>query len=78
MKKVLKVVGIIFIIIIVLILLLVIKFIKDQKIQTEDQEAMIKTDEELIGKHLYIKMEGKEDIDVNFYTTGAEKIYHWL
>lgn len=67
MKKMLKVIGIIFLFIIILIVLLIVKVIKDQKIQAEDQKLMVKTDEELIGEHLYINRENKEDIDVNIY-----------
>lgn len=75
MKKMLKVVGIILIIILVLVVLLVIKIVKDQKIQAEDQKAMIKSDEELIGEHLYINRDNKEDIDVNIYIrSGNEKL----
>lgn len=73
MKKVLKVIGIILIIIIVLVLLLVFKIVKDQKIQAEDQEAMIKSDEELIGEHLYINRNNKEDVDVNIYTRDTSE-----
>ena len=75
MKKMLKVLGIILIVILVLVVLLVIKIVKDQKIQAEDQKAMIKSDEELIGEHLYINRDNKEDIDVNIYIrSGNEKL----
>ena len=75
MKKMLKVLGIILIVILVLVVLLVIKIVKDQKIQAEDQKAMIKSDEELIGEHLYINRDNKEDIDVNIYIrSGDEKL----
>ena len=75
MKKMLKVLGIILIVILVLVVLLVIKIVKDQKIQAEDQKAMIKSDEELIGEHLYINRDNKEDIDVNIYIrNGDEKL----
>lgn len=73
MKKVFKVAGIIIIVIVIGIGLLIIQFVKDQKIQAEDQKAMIKTDEELIGEHLYIERENKEDIDVNIYITNSEE-----
>ena len=75
MKKMLKVLGIIIIVILVLVVLLVIKIVKDQKIQAEDQKAMIKSDEELIGEHLYINRDNKEDIDVDIYIrSGNEKL----
>lgn len=67
MKRLLKVIGIIFLVIIILVALLIVKVIKAQKIQAQDQKLMVKTDEELIGKHLYIKRENKEDTDVNIY-----------
>ena len=73
MKKVFKVAGIIIIVIVIGIGLLIIQFVKDQKIQAIDQKAMIKTDEELIGEHLYIERENKEDIDVNIYITNSEE-----
>ena len=72
MKKIFKIAGIIVIVIVVGIGLLIIQFIKDQKIQAEDQKAMIKTDEELIGEHLYIERDNKEDIDVNIYIANSE------
>ena len=73
MKKIFKIAGIIVIVIVVGIGLLIIQFIKDQKIQAIDQKAMIKTDEELIGEHLYIKRDNKEDVDVNIYITKSEE-----
>ena len=73
MKKVFKVAGIIIIVIVIGIGLLIIQFVKDLKIQAEDQKAMIKTDDELIGEHLYIERDNKEDVDVNIYITNSEK-----
>ena len=72
MKKIFKIAGIIVIVIVIGIGLLIIQIIKDQKIQAEDQKAMIKTDEELIGEHLYIERDNKEDIDVNIYIANSE------
>ena len=43
------------------------KVIHDQKLQVEDQENMVKNDEELIGKHFYMPRNGKEDVDLNLY-----------
>ena len=74
MKKVLKVIGIIFLIIIIGIVFLVMQFIKDKKIQEEDQKLMIKTDEELIGEHLYIERDGKESVDVNIYIPENDEL----
>lgn len=74
MKKLLKIIGIIFLIILLGVILLVIQFVRDSKIQEEDQKLMIKTDEELIGEHLYIKRDNKEEVDVNVYIpNGNEK-----
>ncbi|MBQ8132688.1 MAG: alpha/beta hydrolase [Bacilli bacterium] len=73
MKKIFKVAGIIVIVIAIGIGLLIIQFIKDQKIQAIDQKAMIKTDEELIGEHLYIERNNKEDVDVNIYIANSEE-----
>ena len=67
LKKVLIIIGTIFLVIIVLIALLIIKAIHDNKLRAEDQKLMVKSDEELIGEHLYIKREGADDIDVNLY-----------
>ena len=75
MKKIFKIAGIIVIVIVLGIGLLIIQFIKDSKIQAEDQKIMVKTDEELIGEHLYIKRDNKEDVDVNIYIVdGEEKV----
>ena len=73
MKKMLKVLGIILIVILVLVVLLVIKIVKDQKIQAEDQKAMIKSDEELIGEHLYINRDNKEELCYAFLSDILEQ-----
>ena len=65
----LKVIGIIFLL---LTAALAVKLIVDGKRHAEDQAAMVKTDEELIGEHLYIKREGKDDVDVNIYIPESE------
>ncbi len=67
MKKMLKILKWILIIISVAVVALVIKVIRDQKLQAEDQQIMIKTDEELVGEHFYLEREDKEDIDLNLY-----------
>ena len=67
MKKMLKMLKWMLIVIIVAVVALVIKVIYDQKLQAEDQQNMIKTDEELIGEHLYLKRDDKEDVDLNLY-----------
>lgn len=43
------------------------KALYDAKLQKEDQEKMVKTDEELIGEHFYMPRNGKEDVDMNLY-----------
>ena len=70
MKKVLKVVGIV---LLALIGLLVISIILSAKRNAEDQAAMVKTDEELIGEHIFIKREGKDDVDVNVYIPKSDE-----
>lgn len=72
MKKFLKVIAIIVAVILVLAIVFIVKFLNDLKIQREDQAAMVKTDEELLGQHLYIKRDGKTDVDVNFYPIGVK------
>lgn len=73
MKKLLKILGILIIIIIGLVIIFIIQFIHDSKIQEEDQKLMIKTDEELIGQHLYIKRDNKNDVDVNIYIKETDE-----
>lgn len=45
------------------------KALYDAKLQKEDQENMVKSDEELIGEHFYMSRNGKEDVDLNLYLT---------
>ena len=61
---VLKTIGIIFL---VLAVALVVTLIRNGKRSAEDQAAMVKTDEELIGTHFYVPRDGKDDVDVNLY-----------
>ncbi|MBQ8962124.1 MAG: alpha/beta hydrolase [Ruminococcus sp.] len=72
-KKILKIIGIIILIIILLIGAYVIKAIHDSKLREEDQKLMVKSDEELIGEHLYIKREGADDVDVNLYRYESDE-----
>lgn len=67
MKKLLKIIGIVALIVVLLIAALLVKVVSDQKKQAEDQKNMVKTDEELIGTHLYIPREGLDAVDVNLY-----------
>ena len=67
MKNMLKILKWILIVIVLAAVVLVIKVILDQKLQAEDQQNMIKSDEELIGEHFYLKRDGKEDVDLNLY-----------
>ena len=66
-RKILKVIAVIAIIIFILIIIIIIKAIRDSKLRAEDQKLMVKSDEELIGEHLYIKCDNADDIDVNLY-----------
>ncbi|MBK9157484.1 MAG: alpha/beta hydrolase [Propionibacteriaceae bacterium] len=75
MRTILKIVGVLLAFVAVLASYLAITFFNDQKIQVEDQKLMVKSDEELIGEHLYIDRGGEEPIDVNFYArTTSEKL----
>ena len=78
MKKLLKIVGIIVLIIVILVIALaaylIITFLRDSKIQEQDQLLMIKSDEELLGAHIYIKRDGKDDVDVNYYFSEGESL----
>lgn len=71
MKKVLKIAGIVVLILVLLAVALAVKLLLDLRKQAErqaiDQANMVKTDEELLGQHLYIPREGKEPVDVNLY-----------
>ena len=72
-KKILKIIGIIILIIILLIGAFIIKAVHDSKLREEDQQLMVKSDEELIGEHLYIKREGTDDVDVNLYRCESDE-----
>ena len=50
-----------------LIVAFVAKALYDLKLRAEDQKLMVKSDEELIGEHMYIKRDGADDVDVNLY-----------
>lgn len=72
MKKALKIIGIVFLVIIVLIGILVAKILVDYHHRQEDQKQMVKSDEELIGTHLYIDRENGGKVDLNFYAPEVE------
>lgn len=78
MKKVLKIIGIAALVILILgialVARLVITFLHDSKIQEQDQLLMVKSDEELLGEHIYIKRDGKGDVDVNYYFGDGESL----
>ena len=65
-------IAVIFGIIVILTVLLLVKAVRDAKLRAEDQKLMIKSDEELIGEHFYIKRDGADDIDVNLYRFAGE------
>lgn len=71
--KVLKVIAIVFSVIVILIVLLIVKIIYDAKLRQKDQEMMVKSDDELIGEHLYIQREGADDVDVNLYRYESDE-----
>ena len=49
------------------------KIQQDQQLREEDQKNMVKTDEELIGKHFHMKRDGKNDVDLNLYMIETDK-----
>lgn len=66
-KKTLRVIFIILGVIALLIVLVIVKAVHDSKLRAEDQQMMVKSDEALIGEHLYIHRDGADDVDVNLY-----------
>ena len=67
MKKMLKILLIIMLVIGAGVIAFLGKALYDAKLQKEDQENMVKSDEELIGEHFYMPRNGKEDVDMNLY-----------
>lgn len=67
MKKLLNILKWVVIVIVILLIVIIVKVMHDQKLQAEDQANMVKSDEELIGEHFYLKREEKEDVDMNLY-----------
>lgn len=67
MKKTVKIVGIVFGVILLIVVLFIMKAMHDAKLRQQDQELMIKSDDQLMGEHMYIRREEKDDIDVNLY-----------
>ena len=58
--------------VVLLIAAFVVSLVYNQSIQTTDQKIMIKSDDELLGMHLYIERDNKDDIDVNWYQAEVE------
>lgn len=75
MKVFLKILKWIGIVLLVLILMIVVRFFIDRKRQAEDQERMVKSDEELLGTHFYVPREGKASVDVNLYTHDDGEVH---
>lgn len=72
--KILKIIGIIILVIILLVGAFIIKAIHDSKLRAEEQKLMIKSDEELIGEHLYIDRDEADDVDVNLYRYESDEL----
>ncbi len=72
MKRLLKILIIVAIGVVLLIAAFVVSLVYNQSIQTTDQKIMIKSDDELLGMHLYIERDNKDDIDVNWYQAEVE------
>ncbi len=66
-KWLLRIVIILLILVLLAVIIFLVQFIHDKKIQDVDQAAMVKSDEELIGQHLFIPRNGLSDVDVNYY-----------
>ncbi|MBR1752162.1 MAG: alpha/beta hydrolase [Ruminococcus sp.] len=71
--KVLKVLAVIIGVIVILTGLLIVKAVHDSKLRAEDQKLMVKSDDELIGEHLYIQRDGADDVDVNLYRYESDE-----
>ncbi len=67
MKKMLKILLIIVLVTVAGITVFLGKALYDANLQKEDQQNMIKSDEELIGEHFYMPRIGKESVDMNLY-----------
>lgn len=72
-KKVWKVIKIILIIILVLVIVVVTKVLIDYYYRNQDQKKMPKSDDELIGTHMYIEREDKENVDLNYYRSESDE-----
>lgn len=72
MKKIVKVMLVVIAVIILLGALLIRKAASDWKKYAQDQERMSKSDEQLIGTHLYLPRENGTTVDVNLYTPESE------
>lgn len=59
-------------IVVALVAAFFIKACHDTKLRAEDQKNMVKSDEELIGEHFYMKRNGKDDVDLNIYMLETE------
>ncbi len=66
---ILSVVGVV---ILVLVVVFVFKTCSDMRLRAEDAKNMVKSDEELIGEHFYMKRDGKDDVDLNIYMLQTE------
>ncbi|MBR1823155.1 MAG: alpha/beta hydrolase [Ruminococcus sp.] len=71
--KLLKVIAIVLAVTVILIVLLTVKAVHDAKLRQKDQEMMVKSDDELIGEHLYIQRESADDVDVNIYIPDSDE-----
>lgn len=72
MKKLLKIIGVIVLVILVLLIALIVNVMIDNRTQAKDQELMIKSDEDLIGTHLYIERDGLNSVDLNLYLADSD------
>ena len=73
MKKILRFLLYVVLILIIAVFALVVKFLIDSRHQAEDQAMMVKTDEELLGRHFFMPRDGKEAVDMNLYLFADEE-----
>ena len=67
MKRILKLFLLMILIVVIAIAALIVKILLDSRRQAEDQQKMVKTDDELIGTHFYMSRADREDVDMNLY-----------
>ena len=73
MKTVWKILKIFVFVLLVLLLFFAVQLFIGSHHRAEDQTMMVKSDEDLIGKHFFVPREEKPDVDVNLYILGDDE-----